>query len=153
MKISNNDDVVNGVQRDKTPKQPLSAQADFSAVLKETIETATRAQQAAQPSAVVGSVLSGNMQNLPALDKPSTIKRLENVLELLDDYRRKLTDPNVTLKDIQPLISTLENENKELKPQLNELARGDKLKQILNQTLITTSLEVIKFNKGDYIKP
>jgi hypothetical protein len=110
-------------------------------------------QQAAQPSAVVVSVLPGNMQNLTALDKPSTIKRLENVLDMLDDYRRKLADPNVTLKDIQPLISTLENENKELKPELNALAQGDKLKQILNQTLITTSLEVIKFNKGDYIKP
>jgi hypothetical protein len=55
------------------------------------------------------------------------------------------------LKDIHPTISAIENENQHLKPMLNSMIDGDELKQILNQTLITTSVEVIKFNKGDYI--
>jgi hypothetical protein len=73
------------------------------------------------------------------------VERIENVLDLLDDYRRKLADSDFNLKDIHPIISAIENENEHLKPMLNSLTDG------VNQTLITTSVEVIKFNKGDYI--
>ena len=39
------------------------------------------------------------------------------------------------------------------KPVLKTIDEGDQLKQILNQTLVTTSLEVFKFYQGDYINP
>lgn len=152
MKITETDDLVKAVTPDKTQSRPPATQADFGDVLKETMQTAGGAQHAVQSSIGVESVLPVQLQRLAAMDKKTIVEGVENVLDLLDDYRRKLADPNVTLKDIHPLISAIEHENKYLKPVLNSLTEGDELKQILNQTLVTTSLEVIKFNKGDYIR-
>lgn len=83
-------------------------------------------------------------------EKISTIDRMEGLLNLLDNYRHKLADLSFTLKDIYPLISEIENEKEQLKPVLDSITQGDELKNILNHTLVTASLEVIKFNKGDY---
>ena len=97
--------------------------------------------------------MPAQLQHLSATDKPTTLDRIENVLDLLDAYRSKLADPNATLKDVYPLVTSLENANEQLKPVLKTIDEGDKLKQILNQTLVTTSLEVFKFYQGDYINP
>jgi len=45
----------------------------------------------------------------------------------------------------------METEKETLAPVLNSLPPEDGLKDILNQALITSSLEVIKFNRGDYV--
>ena len=100
---------------------------------------------------MVETVAPVQLQHVRSPEKPSTIDRIEKVLDLLDEYRRKLADPNTTLREIQPLVKSLETENGQLKPVLNSMVEGDQLKQILNQTLVSTSLEVIKYNKGDYI--
>jgi hypothetical protein len=151
MKITNTDDLVKQIAPDKTPNRQPVAKADFGEVLKETLNTSTVARQSVPPASVIEPLLPAQIQRLSALDKKVAVERIENVLDLLDDYRRKLADPDFNLKDIHPIISAIENENQHLKPMLNSLTDGDELKQILNQTLITTSVEVIKFNKGDYI--
>jgi len=45
----------------------------------------------------------------------------------------------------------METEQEALAPVLNSLPPGDGLKDILNDALVTSSLEVIKFNRGDYV--
>jgi hypothetical protein len=151
MKIANTDDLVKQIAPDKTSNRQSTAKADFGEVLKETLNTSAVAQQSVPSASVVESLLPAQIQHLSALDKKVAVDRIETVLDLLDDYRRKLADPDFNLKDIHPTISAIENENQHLKPMLNSMIDGDELKQILNQTLITTSVEVIKFNKGDYI--
>ena len=151
MKITDTDDLVKRVAADKTLNRLPVDKADFGEVLKETLNTSTVAQQSVHPSSALEPLHPAQIQRLSALDKKAAVERIENVLDLLDDYRRKLADSGLNLKDIYPIISAIENENQHLKPMLNLLTDGDELKQILNQTLITTSVEVIKFNKGDYI--
>ncbi len=153
MKIAKADDLVKAVAPDKMQSRPPATQADFGDVLKQTMQTAGSAQDAVQSSTGIEPLLPVQLQRIAAIDKKTIVKGIENVLDLLDDYRSKLADPNIVLKDIHPLISAIEHENKYLKPLLNSLSEGDELKPILNQTLVTTSLEVIKFNKGDYISP
>ena len=151
MKITKTDDLMKAVMPDKMQSRPAATQADFGDILKQSLQTAGSVQGAVQSSTGIAPVLPVQLQGLAAIDKKTIVEGIENVLDLLDDYRSKLADPNITLKDIHPLISAIEHENKFLKPLLNSLSEGDELKPILNQTLVTTSLEVIKFNKGDYI--
>lgn len=153
MKITNDDQHIHGLPADKTAKSSTALQKDFSSVLKDTIETTTTAEKGVQPPAVVETVVPAQLQHLSAPDKLATLNRIENVLDLLDTYRSKLADPNATLKDIHPLVKSLETANEQLKPVLKSIAEGDQLKQILNHALVTTSLEVFKFYQGDYINP
>jgi len=48
-------------------------------------------------------------------------------------------------------MNTIAKEKDQLSRVLDSMPNEDRLKDILNQTLITASLEVIKFNRGDYI--
>ncbi len=151
MKINNDDQPIQGYPADKQARPSEASPADFNSILEGTFATATAAEKEVQAPAVIENVLPVQLQNVKHPQKPSTIDQIENMLDLLDDYRHKLADPNSTLKDIHPLVKSLETANEQLKPMLDSIAEGDQLKQILNQTLVTASLEVFKYNKGDYI--
>ncbi|MGD8523225.1 MAG: hypothetical protein PVF56_18910 [Desulfobacterales bacterium] len=153
MKITNDDKYIHGFPADKTAKSSTAPQTDFSSVLKDTIETTEIAEKGVQLPAVVETVVPAQIQHFSASDKLNTLNCIESVLDMLDMYRSKLADPSATLREIDPIVKSLETANEQLKPVLKSIAEGDQLKQILNQTLVTTSLEVFKFYQGDYINP
>ena len=151
MKITNDDLHINGYPADKTARKPENPLADFNSILENTLAKTTAAEKEVQPPAVIEKAMTVNLQHMRTAQQPSTIDQIENMLDLLDEYRYKLADPNSTLKDIHPLVKSMETANKKLKPVLDSIDESDQLKQILNQTLVTTSLEVFKFNKGEYL--
>ena len=81
------------------------------------------------------------------------VEQTENFLDILEEYKDKLLDPQTTLKDIHPLIQRMESEKETLTPVLNSLPPGNGLKDILNDALVNSEVEVIKFNRGDYVDP
>ena len=83
----------------------------------------------------------------------SIVDRAERLLDTLDEYQEKLASPEFTLRDISPLIGEMEAGNEILTSAVNDLSHGDELKNILNQVIITSSVEIIKFNRGDYVTP
>lgn len=151
MKITNDDQHIYGYPSDKPAKPCGNPQADFNSILEGTLAKTSGAEKEVQFPAVIENAMPVQLQHVHPPQKPSTIDRIENMLDLLDEYRHKLADPNCTLRDIHPLVKSLETRNEQLKPLLDSIADGDQLKQILNQTLVTASLEVFKYNKGDYI--
>jgi hypothetical protein len=151
MKITRDDLPIHGYSAENAVKTPGASQADFNSILQGTLKSSTGTENGVQPPAVVETVLPAQLQHLQLPIQPTTVDRIENVLNLLDEYRRKLADPKITLKEIHPLVQTLEKESDRLQPVLKSFGDGDQLKAILNQTLVTTSLEVIKYNRGDYI--
>ena len=153
MKITNDDQHIHSFPADKAAKPSTAPQTDFNSVLKETIETSSTAEKSIRSPAGVETVMPAQIQNVPAPDKLNTLDRIENMLDLLDTYRAKLADPHATLKEIDPLVRSLETAKEQLQPVLESIAEGDQLKQILNQTLVTTSLEVFKYYQGHYIDP
>jgi hypothetical protein len=78
------------------------------------------------------------------------VVQIENLLSLLEDYQQKMEDSAISLKEVYPLIERLESENKKLRPILETLPDGT-LKEILNSAMVTSSVEVIKYNRGDYL--
>ena len=84
--------------------------------------------------------------------RATTVEQLDNLLDLLAQYRDQLADPAVTLRQIEPLLNTIAAEKEQLSAVLKAMPDGEGLKDILHRTLITTSLEVMKFNRGDYIQ-
>jgi len=61
-----------------------------------------------------------------------------------------LADSRINLKQIDPIISKIARENDSLATLENSLPDDD-IKNILNQTRVTASLEVTKFYRGDYL--
>jgi len=45
----------------------------------------------------------------------------------------------------------MEKEKDVLAPLMDSLPQGDELKDILNNALVSATVETIKFNRGDYV--
>jgi len=85
------------------------------------------------------------------MDKEPLVEHLDRVLNLLDKYQMKLGNPTVSVMDMGPMIGRLENENKTLASLINSLEDADELKDMANQVLVTSLIEIEKYKRGDYL--
>ncbi|MBW1781335.1 MAG: hypothetical protein JRL30_11420 [Deltaproteobacteria bacterium] len=151
MKIDPNQKILNGVYPDKTTGPDKPGNHKFSALLREAIDEPSRTSAGSENTQMISSISNIQLEPLFAVQNNPIVERTEKFIGILEEYQKKLRDPQSTLRDIHPLIERMETEKEALVPVLNSLPPGDKLKDILNDILITSSLEVIKFNRGDYV--
>ena len=103
------------------------------------------------------SVLSIPSVNfVPGLPETSTLRSqgalaTEKTLDLLEQYQRAMADPKVSLKEISPLAQSLSEEIKGLAQWVPKLSSSDPLQKIISEIGIVSSVELEKFNRGDYI--
>ncbi len=124
---------------------------EFSAMLKEAIESdsSSAVQDKKGPQMISLAQLQFTTQF--AVQNNPIIERTEQFLDLLEQYQSKLMDPQASLRDINPLIGQMEKEKDALSPLMDSLPDGDELKDVLNNALVTSTVEMIKFNRGDYV--
>ena len=87
----------------------------------------------------------------PPIDREKVVSRVAEFLNILEEYSVKLSRQGMSLKDLSPMISSLEAETKNMLLLSEALPPGDGIKEILDEVLIRSSVEVIKFNRGDYL--
>lgn len=151
MKIHGNDEILKNHYADKTQKNESKQPAEFERILKESVENSTPNSAKTQSTDQMRPVSAVRVNVLSSRDTSVTVKRVDNLLNLLDRYRQQLANPRVTLRTIEPVMNKIAKEKDQLSATLDSLPNADGLKDILNQTLITATLEIIKFNRGDYI--
>ena len=152
MKIDPNQEILKSAYTDKAIRPDKPANKEFGAMLKDAInnEPSKTSSEKVKPQ-MVNNIPNIQLNLLFAVQDNPIAERTENFLNILEQYRNKLLDPQSSLRDIHPLIQRMETEQEALAPVLNSLPPGDGLKDILNDALVTSSLEVIKFNRGDYV--
>jgi hypothetical protein len=84
-------------------------------------------------------------------ERMTTVDRVEQLVDRLDAYRRHLASPAANLKTLEAMVKSLEGERDLLAPVVDELPDGDGLKTVMNQSLVTASVEIFKFHRGDYL--
>ncbi len=151
MKIDNYDQVVKSLFPDKTAKTRPECKDEFGRILKETVANTQRQDGKARQPSFANPLASIRLtaQDLPV--PKSAIDRIENMIDLLDRYRHKLADPQMNLKQLDPIIGEIARENDHLAVLADSLPDNDELKDILDRTMVTASLEVTKFYRGDYL--
>jgi len=76
---------------------------------------------------------------------------MDRFLTLLENYQKQMEDPRISLKETATIVSQMEQQTQELLPVLESLPEGDGIKDLLNRLLVTSTVETIKFNRGDYL--
>jgi hypothetical protein len=151
MKIDGNDETVKRLYSDKLDKDNSKGDVAFADILMEKIEI-PRSQCNGTPSPPLAvSLHPVQMTAISTENRSMMMERLSSLLDLLGEYRDQLAHPAISLKDIHPVVTAIEKQTQKLEADLELLAENDELKKILNQTLVTASMEVIKFNRGDYV--
>ena len=151
MKINGSDEIIKNGFADKTVRKGQDQNDDFKNILKASVERTAHHPEKIQSPPLMHPVSTIQFHPLSSENKHVTVERVDNLLSLLDNYRKQLADPQVTLRSIEPVINTIVKEKEQLSSVLDSLTNEDGLKDIVNRTLITASLEVIKYNRGDYI--
>lgn len=122
---------------------------------KDVLKAAAAQPSGAKPSgeAMISAVAPGSMPlNLRHdLDMRAAVERVEQFLDVLDRYRTGLADPNMTLKNLYPLLQKIDAEKDQLNTLVEKLPAGNPLRPIVDEALVTGTLEVLRFNRGDYV--
>ncbi len=152
MKINPNDGILRNVYIEKPNKTEKSQGERFEATL-EGLMNPSRKVTVEEKIANIDRL--SDVQTNPFVHerKGSIVRQTERLLDTLEQYQQMLENLKFTLKDISHFVDEITAENKALFSVVDSLCDGDELKAILNQALITSVVEVIKFNRGDYVKP
>lgn len=147
MKIQGNGDLLGRVRVESPASVPVSAPGGFGDILKSRLSEASGPAAAAAP----GGALRVQFASVGPTPADSAAARTERFLDLMEEYRSKLADPQVSLKGLDPLVRSLEQGRDALAPLAGSLPEGDGLKEILNRALVTTEVEIMRFRRGDYL--
>jgi len=151
MKIDNQHQILKSIYPDSKNEPRQVAGEKFGDILKETIGNKKSQTAGARQAAFANSLSAIRPTSTVDLDRQAAIDRVENLLGLLDNFRQNLSDPRINLRQIDPIIQEMDKLKETLEPVLDSLPDDEKLKDIVNQTLVTASLEITKFYRGDYI--
>jgi hypothetical protein len=151
MKIQNNEQVSKTFQYESNSKVQPPADKEFGAMLKETVKNTTTAALAPLQTTYIKPLAGLQPASSSSSAHRFAADSVEDMINLLDRYREKLADPQATMKQIDPVIREMTREMENLAPVLDSLPADDGLNTILNDTLVTVSLEISKFYRGDYI--
>jgi hypothetical protein len=87
----------------------------------------------------------------PAQIRLQGIQSTEKTLDILEQYQKAMANPNLSLKNIYPLIQSLSQELQGLNVLSAKLPPSDPLQSILTHTGIVSAVEIEKFHRGEYI--
>jgi hypothetical protein len=151
MKILNNEQILKYYQQDLKTDTQLSASKKFGAILKEAVQN-TATENPIPLQTVFNNPMPGLQRvSLSTSDQCFATDSIEKMINLLDRYREKLADTRISMKQLDPDISEMARGMENLTQVLDSLPADGGLKDILNRTMVTVSLEIGKFYRGDYI--
>lgn len=149
MKVNANPEILGGDYTVRNKHESNASGSQFSAILEESLENVANTNAAELQGSKIEGISKAQFDLFSKVENP-TIGQVENYLNMLTEYQEKLGNPDVSLREISPLLDQMNAENERLASALDSLPNEDGLKGILNETLIISSLETIKFNRGDY---
>jgi hypothetical protein len=79
------------------------------------------------------------------------VNRIQSALDLLDNYQQQLADPQISLKEMMPVMNALKNRIHDLTRTVDQAQVPDDLAEIASEVAVTAQVEVSKFYRGDYV--
>lgn len=147
MKIADSDQIKQIIPPEPR-KTKKTGTKGFDAILDENVKTMSTAKAGTAKTQAVKSVAP---VFTPAMDREEVASRVMKFLDAMDEYAEKLGSANVSLKEMSPLIARIEMEKNDLQKISETLSPMDEMKGIVDEVLVRSTVEVIKFNRGDYV--
>jgi ABC-type transporter Mla subunit MlaD len=101
-------------------------------------------------NSLLGKIQTEQAQS--AIDPVAGVEdEIGGVLDILEKYMTALGDPGVNLKEIAPLVDTLDRKASRLDKIASELSVDDPIKPLTNETAALAAVEALKFKRGDFV--
>ncbi len=148
-------DSINSLSGSPSPSvnRPEETQGDdFKSILEDKMASPpVEDNDETRPSSGAEMIPDIAFPTVPPASDGDLVGQVEDFLDTLENYQQKLMDPDTSLKELSPLVEQIQSEGENLADALEGLQADDGMRDILSQLLITSSLEMIRFNRGDYI--
>ena len=164
MKVKEIDPGTLSVIQGKKGKPKEVSGSDFKKLLQEAHSSLNQVDPAvsSNPTFKGGEISADPLQSvtpagfIPGLRGLTSLQRegaqaTERILDTLEKYQEAMVNPQISLKEISPLVQSLSREVKELTQRSEKLSSSDPLQKIMAEIGILSSVEIEKFNRGDYI--
>jgi len=78
-------------------------------------------------------------------------EKSEGLLSLLEAYAKGLSDPDIPLSDIEPLVERIKEEVNGIEAEASEKGYSDReLKNLIREMSVTANVAAFKFQRGDF---
>ncbi len=151
MKIFNTEQVLKSFQRESKNNVKALADKKFDVILKDTLKNTTASSTATLQTTFINRTPVLQPTPIGPSDQISAADSIEDMINILDGYREKLADPRITMKQLDADIKEMTRGMENLAHVLESRPVDERLRNIFNQTMVTISLEISKFYRGDYI--
>ena len=151
MKIYGNEFTPTPASQRYGPDPARADAKDFGTVLREAVGRPSQTAPETQVSPAAPCATVTGCQPTFRPDTGLVMERVGELLDTLDVYRQKLADARYTVRDMYPDIERFSRQSRDLMPVLDTLSESDGLKDVVNQTVMTATLEAIRFYRGDYV--
>ena len=131
--------------------KPLKSGEDsFGVALNKALDKPQETETEGTPANALMEIASKELNIVNTSDIVSG--KTNALLEMLDAYASKLDNPDISLKNIAPVLEAINTEADGLLKETQLLADADAaLKKIATQTIVTAQTEYLKFQRGDYL--
>jgi hypothetical protein len=122
----------------------------FQKVFDDLLQNQTRdvAARSCSAHAINPPPLTANA--IEALPVRTDLQAMERFVDSLDAYQRRLADPACSLRDLEPVLGRLEKAQRHLSAVSEKTPADSPLKDIINEGLVTATMEISRFRSGLY---
>jgi len=135
-------------QKPKTTSGPNPT--GFQKVFDDLLQNQTKdvAAPSASTHAINPTPLAANA--IEALPVKTDLQVMERFVDSLDAYQQGLADPARSLRDLEPALGQLEMTQRHLSDMSEKTPADSPLKAIMNEGLVTATMEISRFRSGIY---
>ncbi|MDR0356325.1 MAG: hypothetical protein LBJ64_11435 [Deltaproteobacteria bacterium] len=104
-------------------------------------------------ASLLGQIQAGQAVGASAPDAAAADveEEIGSVLNMLEKYMKALGDPQVTLKEISPLVEDLDRGALKLDKMAASLGSDEPIRRLTTETAVLAAVEALKFKRGDFV--
>jgi len=87
---------------------------------------------------------------IEGLPVKTDLQAMERFVDSLDAYQQRLADPACSLRELEPVLGRLEKAQRHLSDVSEKTPADSPLKAIMNEGLVTATMEICRFRSGIY---
>ena len=148
--IDPNKTILNVPHGNKAGNCSNEKKCEFDSILQKVVDSTTTREAGAESTLLVSDVRPARFATEPLPSTNMVVDQVQRLIDTMEVYQQKLIENGATLKDIQPLVQQMKSESESLSATSSAVQAKERLKTIVDQSLMLSSMEIAKFNNGDY---
>jgi hypothetical protein len=142
--------ILNIQEGNKTPNRSKVNKGEFDTVFRDVADSTSINSAEVESTHLISNLRPAQFATEPSPSTSAVVDRVSRLIDTMEGYRQQLIEKDATLKDIETLVQKMASESESLGAASSALDEQDGLRAIIDQSLMLTSMEIVRFNSGHY---